>query len=55
VADFGTGAVVVAAAGGCAWPEQAVINASTIAIISPAAIRLALLAAKVTGRSLAAE
>jgi hypothetical protein len=48
VADFGDG-VVVAAAGGCGWPAQAVTSASTTAIISPAAIRLALLAAEVTG------
>ena len=46
------GFVVVAGGGG--WPEQAVTSASTRAIISPAAIRLALLAAEVTGRSLAA-
>jgi hypothetical protein len=43
------GAVVVAAAGGLEWPAQAVTSASTTAIISPAAIRLALLAAEVTG------
>ena len=56
VADFAGdgGDVVVAAADGRGWPAQAVTSASTTAIISPAAIRLALLAAEVTRRSLAA-
>ena len=49
------GGAVVTAAGGRGWPAQAVTSASTTAIISPAAIRLALRAAKVTGRSLAAR
>jgi hypothetical protein len=47
VADFGGGAVA-AAAGALGWPAQAVTSASTTAMISPAAIRLALLAAEVT-------
>lgn len=51
-ADFGA-ADVVAAAEGRGWPAQAVTSASTTAIISPAAIRRALLAAEVTRRSLA--
>ena len=53
VADFGGGTVVAAADGrGC--PAQAVTSASTTAIIPPAAIRLALLAAELTAWSLAA-